>query len=510
MRSLLLLLFIASAFKLHSQAAGTLDTGFGTTGIVATGFGVSTSEAFAVRIQPDGKIVLAGNYTTGGDAKIAFVRLLANGTYDPAFGSNGRLQINTPSGPSIVRAIAILPNGSILGGGVLANKPMLVRITSAGVEDATFGNNGIVEFDGGLNGITDIKIDASGMIVGCGRLTTNPNALVVFRRKPDGSADNTFGTNGFAQVPTGGGLSTATRIALQGDKILVSGFFNSSGAIYKTATARLNSNGSLDNTFGTAGIFKTSFGNTNEYGDNMIVQSDNKILLCGRIFAGGSVQTLVYRLNENGTLDTSFGTNGKYNFSAGGSGDECTALAQQTDGKILVGGNTLVGNNRQAFIARLTKAGQKDTGFGTNGQTNVTSGQTAKFSNFALQPDNKIVAAGISTPGTVGVFSAFRFHSGSVVSNHDIPSTLTASAVYPNPALSNTTLSYSVTLNSADHATLALYSLDGRLVYSFVQMVHLKAGQNQTTLQLPAIAKGQYLLRVVGRGFTDTKPILIH
>jgi uncharacterized delta-60 repeat protein len=508
MRLIQLLFLSAFSVAVWGQA-GNLDTGFGTTGVVSTSFGIANSEAFASAIQPDGKIVTGGNYTTGGNAKIAFVRYQSNGTLDATFGTNGRVQINTASGASVVRVVALLSNGSILGAGTLAGKPMLVRLTSAGVADATFGTNGIVEFDGGLSGITDMKVDGTGKIVGCGRLTSNPNALVVFRRNTDGTADNTFNMTGFlqvAQVPAGGGQATPSRIAFQNGKILITGFFFD-GSKFKSVTARVNTNGTVDNTFGSGGRFVTAFGNTNEYGDNMVVQPDNKIVFCGRIQVGSGVQTLVYRITENGALDTGFGTNGKYNFAAGGTADECTALAVQTDGKILIGGNTLMAS-KQAFIVRLSKTGQKDTGFGTSGQTNLSAG--SNLSGFALQNDAKIVAAGYSTTGTAINFSTFRFNAGAVVGNDDIASILASSSVYPNPVSATaSSFQYKVQLDASDRAQAAIYGLDGKLVYQFNAVLDLQNGENIQTLELPTLPQGQYLLRVVGGQFTDTKTLMV-
>jgi uncharacterized delta-60 repeat protein len=510
MKQYLLLFMLGMAQLCFGQTAGTLDSGFGAAGIATTAFGISNSEAFAVAVQPDGKIITAGNYTTGGNAKIAFVRYSSAGVIDPTFGTNGKLQINT-STPSIIRALYVLPNGNIMAGGVMGSKPVLVRITSAGVADATFGMAGILAFDGGLNGINDLKFEGgnTGKIIGCGKLTTGPTDLVVFRLNADGTPDATFGTAGFAKAPTGGNLVTATRVQFQGDKIIVAGYFNSVGTSQKAICMRLNKNGTVDNTFGTAGKFVSAFGNTNEFADNMTVAPDKKIVLSGRQQVG-SVQTLCFRLTENGTLDNTFGTNGKVNFAVGATADECQGLVVQGDGKVVLAGNTAAGAGKNAFIMRLTKAGAKDATFGTAGQTIVTSGAISSINGLFIQPDKKILAAGIATPtGNTGSFSTFRFNGGTYTSTEE-PSLVQNAKLYPNPAAAGSELQLDLEMRASDVAQVTLFGLDGQQVALLQPELTLAAGKNQVQLRVPAsVSAGMYVVRVTGKRFQHQEMLIL-
>jgi uncharacterized delta-60 repeat protein len=495
------------------QAAGTIDAGYGTAGIATTGFGVSTSESFASAVQPDGKVVAAGNYTTGGNAKIAFVRYSSAGVIDPTFGTNGKLQIVTPFA-SIIKAIHILPNGNILAAGVANTsattpRPILVRLTSAGAVDATFGTAGQVAFDGGLNGINDIKIDASGKIVGCGRLVTGPTDLVVFRLNANGTPDATFGTAGFAKVPSGGNLVTATRVAIQGTKIIVSGFFNPPNTFARAITARLNANGTLDTTFGTAGKFVSALGGEYEFADNVAVAPDQKIVHSGRIQIGNAVQVLSFRLTENGQLDATYGTAGKANFSVGTIAEECQGLAIQSDGKVLLGGTSNITGGKRAFIVRLTKAGVKDTGFGTAGQTLAPSGTISTINGLIIQSDKKIVAAGTATPSGATSFSTFRFNGGTYVGTEE-PSLVEAAALFPNPAAAGTEVQLQLDMLASDVVQIELYSLDGSQVALLQKETTLTTDKNQIALRIPAgLAGGMYFVQVRGTQFQHQQVLIV-
>jgi uncharacterized delta-60 repeat protein len=505
-----LLVLLLGASQIIFGQAGLLDPTFGTNGIASTPFGISVSEAMASAVQSDGKIVATGLYSSGGTGKVAFTRYNSNGMLDATFGTNGKVQINT-SGESVMKAVHILSNGSIIAGGTFAAKPLLVRLTNTGALDPSFGTSGQVTFDGGLNGINDIKIDGNGKIVGCGRLTTAPSSLVVFRRNADGSVDNTFGTAGFAMVPTGGGLSTATRVVMQGAKIIVTGYFFSMAGSYNSMTARLNANGTLDATFGTAGKTESAFSSGYEYAENIALTPDNKIILSGRLAnVTPNVKSLVWRLTENGMPDNTFGTNGNASFAAGVTADDCKALAVQSDGKILLAGFTLVGTSKQGYIMRLNKNGTLDTSFGTSGITTTVSGANTGGYTLRIQNDNKILMSGFSTPSSTQIFSVLRYQSGSVVGANEPESSLVSAQAYPNPVTSGDVLTYKLALTASDIAQVSLFTQDGRLVSILKVNEKLSLGANQLELNLPsALAAGQYFITVKGETFTDTKAIQI-
>ena len=220
----------------------------------------------------------------------------------------------------------------------------------AGQLDPSFGQGGIVTTDFGnqinsnIATATAVTIQPDGKILVCGGIPSSTGFPVaaIARYHSDGSLDSGFGTGGITVTKT---LGTPTAIALQTDgKILVSG---PTGGL-KIAVARYSSNGSLDPTFGTGGIFTSRF-NLGISGQSlMVVQPDGKILVADGI---------LLRLLPDGQVDSSFGNAGE----AVVVGSSTTSLALLPNGKILVG----AGND---FVTRYQSTGRLDKSFAINGQ----------------------------------------------------------------------------------------------------------------------------------------------
>ncbi len=195
-----------------------------------------------------------------------------------------------------------------------------------------------------------------------------------------GHLDRTFGTGGiFTTNFTQGDATMDVAVAIQSDgKIVVGGSTPGGGAL-----ARLNTNGTLDSSFGKGGIVNNSFGLGVVVG--VAIQPDGKILAAAGGFLGGSVG----RFNPDGSLDTTFGNGGFATSKSIDSGPGIrSAFALQSDGKILVTGAGLIG--------RYTSEGQLDTTFGSAGIAPLTS---TIATAMALQSDGKIlVTTGLGAP----------------------------------------------------------------------------------------------------------------
>jgi len=200
-----------------------------------------------------------------------------------------------------------------------------------------------------------------------------------------GHLDNSFGSNGiFASTFNNSSPVFATSVALQADgKIIVGGEAGNPGIIL-----RLNSNGTVDNTFGTAGLVSIRFRDVDNFTVAVAVQTDGKILAVGTGLPGGGQ---LVRLNPNGSLDTSFGSNGSVFLTSTPS-----VLALQPDGKILTSGAASDGATR--LLIRYNSNGQIDTTFGNGGMAPVFSA----IASIALQADGKILVGSGSTLGLTG------------------------------------------------------------------------------------------------------------
>jgi uncharacterized delta-60 repeat protein len=200
---------------------------------------------------------------------------------------------------------------------------------------------------------------------------------------------------------------------LQGDgKIVVAGQ-SDSGATTKSdfALARYNSDGTLDVGFGTGGKVTTDFLVGSDVAQALAIQSDGKIIAVGWAFNGTNNDFAMARYNTDGTLDTGCGGSGKVLRDFAGTHDEASAVAIQGDGKIVVGGNTQVGTQRDFAIARFTSFCSVDTNFGaTQYVTADFTGKDDRIAALTIQGDGKIVASGYAATTTGDDFAMLRLN----------------------------------------------------------------------------------------------------
>ena len=330
---------------------GSLDTTFGTSGYVLTDFAGGSDYAAAMRIQPDGKILVAGYAVDGSVAKFALARYLTNGTLDTSFGTAGKVLTRfTYNSADNINGITLQPDGKIVAVGTSAvgseNAVALARYNSDGTLDLNFGISGMARVvQAGVQGAIDVVVFSGGRIaVVCG----SSGQAVVLGFLPDGSLDTGFGTSGRVSIDSAFGTS----IAMADDGKLVVGA-SSNGQLLAT---RLNTDGSLDTSFGTSGKSITNFPQTtgNSY---IAIQGDGKIVLTGN--GGGYPNGIsMARMNADGTLDASFGSAGLMTkvFPPDQSVPESITIG--ADGNIYTGGwtqNTTT-NQRSFALTRFVSA----------------------------------------------------------------------------------------------------------------------------------------------------------
>lgn len=383
---------------------GSLDLTFRGVGRVTTDFG-GDDFAAAVAIQPDGKIVVAGETLdlVGGFSGFGLSRYHPDGRLDLAFGTGGKVVTRFGGYDSAFPfALSLQPDGKIiLAGGVSlagdAGAFALARYRADGGLDLAFGTGGKVVTNFGETGyIAGLTVQPDGRIVVAGHsFDSERSNFTVARYRIDGSLDPSFGTGG--KVITGfGDHDGAFAVAVQSDgKIVVAGISLASGNV-TFALARYASDGGLDPGFGSGGKVVSDFGHGEE-AFALALQPDGKIVVAGGSASVGSDLVLA-RYDADGRLDASFGTGGKVTGDLGGT-DAASRLVLQPDGKILVIVNVFppptpgtVGT-ATSVLARYTSNGSLDPTFGGGG---TVDGDFAR--GLALQPDGRIVVAGNSGP----------------------------------------------------------------------------------------------------------------
>ncbi len=330
---------------------GSLDTAFGSGGKVTTAIGNGDDTASSLAIQADGKIVVAGRSYNGSNNDIALIRYNSNGSLDTAFGTGGKVTTAIGYGIDLAYAVAIQTDGKIVVAGGSNNASnedfALVRYNSNGSLDTTFGTGGKVTtaIGNGDDEASGLAIQADGKIVVVGGFKNGSNwNSVLARYNSNGSMDTTFGTGGKVTAAIGNGGDFANAVAIQPDGKIVAAGYSNNGSNDDIALLRINSNGSPDTTFGTGGKVLTPVSvNGNDGAFAMRLQPDGKIVVTGYsgYIENVSKQNIpVVRYNSNGSLDTAFGTDGKVTTAIGSGDSSGNAIAIQSDGKIIVAGES--------------------------------------------------------------------------------------------------------------------------------------------------------------------------
>jgi len=390
--SCLLFLACAALFIAPPKAAaqaGQLDPTFGQGGIVTTDFGLGfvndLAAAFAVAIQPDGKIVVCGSSPTAIGAPLAtLARYNTNGSLDTSFGTNG---IVTTSNVALPSAIVLQTNGDIVVAGSIvfrgSSETMnVLRYSASGILDSTFGTGGIVTLSNDQGAASSaLALQPNGDIL-------YANGSVLFRLLPNGQLDASFGSGGKTALAGKGVVALGL---FSNGKILVAGTLSGSGTI-----GRYSSNGALDATYGINGQLGTT-GSANE----MLLLANGQLLVAGNLASGVLGPTLGFAVTQYvaaGVTNPKFGTHGGVVTPVPGSPTvQTTGLGVELSGDIVTLGTGSANFANYVFaLARYTSTGQLDNTFGTDGiVTTAFAGKSTVTSyGLAIQSDGKIVAVG--------------------------------------------------------------------------------------------------------------------
>jgi uncharacterized delta-60 repeat protein len=420
-------------------AAGDLDTTFGTNGIVATDFNNGSDVGRSAVLQPDGKIIVGGVTYIEMGFDFVLARYMPDGSLDPSFGNNGKV-VTDFTGSDNGYAVALQADGKILlAGTALYSVFELARYNTNGSLDTTFDGDGVVTTESvpGYGNITAweqaaVVVQTDGKIVIAGSAAGSaPGSynFVLIRYKNDGSLDTGFGVNGIVMTDFGPN-SEGTALAIQPEdgKIVIAGGVGD-GNNNSIALVRYNSDGSLDTTFDSDGMVTTSVGVEN-FAVDLALQLDGKILTAGTSKNDkGDQDFVMIRHKSDGSLDTTFGTDGIV-MTDFGSVEYCLSIAVQQDGHIILAG---AGNySSTQVLARYQSNGSLDPTFGVNGKVITQPAYPLAGFDVILQPDHNIVVAGFTGEG--GDFALTRYIGDATPST---PSVTTIISDSPDPSYRN-------------------------------------------------------------------------
>lgn len=484
----------------QAQNLSITDPSFGDNGRTSIEMSLSgsgTSDVVGRRsmhLLDDGKIigVSTGRQTlTNFDLFVG--RFSGNGAVDETFGNNGSVLVDYGADKEQAYCSAISPQNKILIGGAYYDpfgtgfpNILVVCLNMDGSKDMGFGNNGIVTMNmstaNSSSRVTDIvALDNGKMYVTFTANTSagNPgNAFGIMKLNDDGSFDESFGDNGRVYINDPELSETAEKILVQPDeKIIVAGYKHNTGGLVDYRFIRLNTDGSIDDDFGTNGATTVSYpvGSLINM-ERIMFQSDGKIVVCGNYTFSPDADGIVLRLNVNGTIDQAYGTNGIATINAFSS--TVTMVIDANDRIYAIGRDFA-----DIIVIRLNTNGTIDETYGTDGKANFGGTVPSAVDICSvMQDDGKFLIGGRIKEGNIQKFGVLR--AGGIdlsVDSEDIDEFI----IYPNPS---STLVY-LSDQHAERSEYVIRDMQGRIVLA-----------NKLTatkgVDISSLSKGVYIISI--------------
>lgn len=470
-----------------------IDTSFGTNGIsdlIITTTSFDDAELHGFGVTDAGKII---NLAVNEEDTTIIVQYNSDGTLDLNFGTNGSLELVDFYGVSLVTDTS--NNIYICGISVTHGRLSVLALNSSGNLLTSFGTNGITAVSGldvSLGYV--IKIDTANNIIVSGVELGVTNKLITASFDTNGNINTSFGTDGTLSVDISDVVTDeeieVNNISLFADNsILVTGdVYTPEDATptgnpeYNEFAIKINASGSLDTTFGTNGVsiyYDITASEGNVYASYIL--SNNKILLSisGHDDAFEEVNGLL-RLNTDGAIDTTFGTNGLLTL-VNNEYEIDELFKTSLDSDILVFGN----DDTNRSVIKINENGVIDTSFAENGILPITFpgiATTDLISNAIELPNNKILVSGFLEDEDG--FLMARYFTEDQLSIDDV--TQTSTSIFPNPVKNELTLVSNKTID-----TVEIYQIDGKLV-----LMQSIANLESNTLDVSSLKSGIYIIKV--------------
>ena len=499
-------LFILAFLPIVSFAQfGVLDGDFDADGIRLIQASTSPTRGFDLEVQPDGKILVCGWASLPSGTAAHVTRLFPDGSLDNSFGVNGQTVLLWNAANLEVYNMALQDDGNIvLVGGIdgAETGQVVIRINGTdGFPDPFFGTDGFVLIPYTIVAyLYDVAIQSDGKIVAAGITAESDLDITVVRLNTDGTLDTDFSFDG--KVVTDVDLEDwAQGLAIGVDgKITVAGSTSHPGGNTNGLLVRYNSDGTLDNSFGTNGKVELDVSTTVDEFHNLATNGSGSIFAVGATSNPGN-QFLIAKYTSTGSLDNSFSFDGVVQTDFANDDDRAWDVIVQPDSRVLVVGKAREVSDKLA-LARYMPDGTLDNSFGTGGKVLTSNGQDNELRSVALQSDLKIVAVGTVSDAQFNQRNAIvaRYTSGMNVGIGEVDAYIGSTLVYPNP-ITNNQVTVEYELNSDETVSIELFDLSGKRIAQLQPSVHQKAGSRQKTISLPAVSAGNYLLKLnTGKG----------
>ena len=502
-------LLLCTAPVVQAQS-GALDLSFNEAGYVVAPVN-DLDVGQKILVQDDQKVLLIGfSFDAVYTARAYLMRYMPDGTPDPTFATNGVFSYELGQEADLYSAVLTTEGKILLVGATYTSgvySLLLMQLQPDGTLDNSFGTNGVLDqsvsvvVDNAEDIAYDVALDATGNILVCGSTYSADTVRRPFvaRFTPTGVLDSSFGLDGIASIPVlAVGESAFKGVVVQPDgKIVASGYFGNSELWYVMLVVRFNADGSLDPSFGDAGVIKYNYGSVDDEGEDLTLTPDGSILVAGvTVTQTYNYSALLVKFTPSGELDTTFGNAGTVKEDIG-TFDFASSVEVMDDGRIVMGGSSGAAPPGAFDLAvwKYHADGTPDMTFGTNGiAQHVIPDYSTMIYGMGIQADGKILIGGQARTSTnQNYFFVGRLQNDLGTGIAELNGPLGA-LVFPNPATENSTVTMQLPGTILAGARISLYAADGRLVF-VSQVDGLQRDAQQISFQLPAnLAPGIYQL----------------
>jgi uncharacterized delta-60 repeat protein len=413
------LFFFTFLFHCPFVSALTLDASFGKNGLVKTRVGHYVDKAQSVVVQPDGKILVAGSSSNNSNLDFALVRYLPDGSLDTSFHFNGQVVTVVGSDDDAALGIALQDDGKIVTCGYTFNGKdrdfALLRFTGNGDLDTDFGVNGIVTLPVGSGNdvAAAVAIQSDGAILVSGSVEDSASKVgALVRFLPNGSLDYSFGKAGVVLVDVGSNAEIAA-MAIQKDESIVLAGYREEKEQRKVLLVRLLADGLPDVGFGVDGVAETPEDTRDTTGHGLWLQGDGTILVAGSVGPEKNKDLALFQFTREGRINRDFGGGtGMLSYDNNGEDDVGYGVFANST-TLFVTGYTTVNGLRDLILLQspLIQNSQSELSVVTTGISQFDGVAYA----LALQDDDKIISVGFSEESGTSSFVLARYVGKEVV-----------------------------------------------------------------------------------------------
>lgn len=515
-KAIVFLLVLSAACDVHAQP-GSLITTFGDSGIARFDYNKRENITEDILLQPDGKILLAGYSDTAGQITTV-IRVTSVGKLDPSFGKNGFV-FHDGETHSHNQRLTLQPDGKILVAADDAAHPIMLRWHPSGAPDSSFGINGrLGEFfvdEDGLYHRACLLSDSSILAPGSFGYYDDVKRdwfydIGVRKITKFGKVDSSFHNKGTAYHDVNGPDDYGLdAIMHEGKHIIIESTKGNYEDRYPVLTA-FKFDGTIDSSFGVHGEASMNVSDTTEWMYSMSAQRDGKILGAVDWDLGRKYQPAVIRFNADGSPDSTFGVNGVVKFLDTAVTWGIFNIREDSSGRIVGAGIHYDGTTGRMMMMRLLHDGTPDSSFGTNGFAYYNISPNGERANsIAVLPDGNYIMAGYANFGN-GLDWDFIVLKINAEGQSAVKNTYVYNedAVSVIPNPAAEVVTLRYKLPTSSECRITLTNTLGNEVRVFTTNEYRTSGEHKEELDLRGLAAGVYFLQIEAGGTVQTAKLI--